>query len=157
MIRSRPSRYYTFTRINPSGRDIKLLVKNCKAIKADFYGYVVHRVIDSSNKRKTILEGFFVLSKSPTFSCFLEAWFPNFLIRQMPKDMSIELDELPSTLTIVGHHPYLSCRSDLFDSKLSDDDISLNDANGSFIYFLDDTDDLFNDSGNSLYPSDESA
>lgn len=145
MIRTRRTRYFVFSKVNPTDKDFRLLINNCSAIKAHYYGYLTH--YDGTSKRKTLLEGFFVLSKNPTYPTFLYSWFPNFLIRQMPACMMLE--DINPSVVVVGSHPYISCRNDLFDSKQINEDTN---NRSSVILFTYENDALFYE-----YPSDEDA
>lgn len=120
VVKPRRSRYFLFSRVNPSDKDFKLLSDSCDAIKAEYYGYFVEREGRGIlKKRKTTLKGFFVLSHATTFATRLEGWFPNFLVYSMPESMVSDFDRLPSDLTVSGSHPYKGLKANLFDEGLS--------------------------------------
>ena len=105
------TRYFIFTKVNPTGDDIATLVRGCESIKAEFYGYHVH-----GNKERKILKGFLVLSQDTTLASRLYAWFPNFLVSSMPTEMGAEFDNMPEGVIVTGNHPYSDCRKNLFKS-----------------------------------------
>jgi hypothetical protein len=111
MRRGHPTRYFVFTRVNPTDNDVEVLSKGCASVKADFYGYTIRNVNAGT---KTIMKGFLVLSRDSTFENRLAPWFPNFLLTAMPASMDANFDDLPPEIIVHGKHPYHECKRNLF-------------------------------------------
>lgn len=108
MTRPRFTRYFTFTRTNPSKDDIKLLMDRCFEFDAAL-AFQTKRL--SRNKVK--LWGFFVLRGNRAFVSQLCRSFPNFLLSPMELSDCTYLDA-GGFIYANGDLPYDDIRKQLF-------------------------------------------
>jgi hypothetical protein len=116
MVRSIRTRYFLFTKVNPSDKDVDVLLKGCEKVNATFIGYHVIQL-----KTKSLLKGFFVLNETTCHTCHIEQFFPNFLLQTMPVVMEIDFKrtEMPLSLKLLGSHPYKAIKKNLFKKEFS--------------------------------------
>ena len=99
------TRYFSFTRVNPSKSDCVLLSKTCVDINA----YLCYRI----NKIDGRLEGFIVLNGPRTYVGNICRLFPNFLFTHLQPDAYMKLTE-GDGFTVEGSHPFQSVSRRLF-------------------------------------------
>ena len=100
----RRTRYFLFSRLNPSQRDYELLKEVCNGIDA-YLGY------QTSFLGCQRLEGFIVLRGPRTRASNLSGFFPNFYIWAAPHGFLFE--DLNHDV-VFKEHPYKCIRKDLF-------------------------------------------
>lgn len=106
-----PTRYFLFSRVNPRKKDYGLMITACKKIDA-YFGY---RTV--SDGVKVLLKGFIVLRGRKTNVGRIVCYFPNFILKEVPRHFDFDLDDLPDDVVVGGHHPFGFLRRDLFKEK----------------------------------------
>jgi hypothetical protein len=106
-----PTRYFVVLGVNPTSKDLSTFIDGCSKAGSDYYAY--HVVPSSANR--TRFKGFFVLKGLPMHVTNVERLFPNFLVKRMPDSMEghVEGVTLPSSVIVVGIHPYFSVKENL--------------------------------------------
>lgn len=110
-VRDPYTRYYSFTRINPTPKDYILLATVCRNIDA-YWGYRVFR--DGLRVR---LSGFLVLRGPRTFVDDIERLFPNFLFINMIGSFEYNFDcvnQHNNKIIGPGDHPFDGIKVNLF-------------------------------------------
>jgi len=104
-LSSKYTRYFIFSRVNPSERDYRHLCTECKRINA-YFGY---RTMRDGDRIRLI--GFIVLRGHRTVASDLVRGFPNFSLTGSHYDENFNKDVYD---VVVGEHPFGALKVDLF-------------------------------------------
>lgn len=102
------SRFFSFTRVNPKGKEYPMLVRTCERIDA-CVAYVT--IKDGGDRRLT---GFLVLRGPRTYADKLMPLFPNFLIKAVK---SANYFDVPAGYVWRGDLPFQDIKRRLFDRE----------------------------------------
>lgn len=101
------TRYFLFSRVNPSASDYDLLLKVAKDCDVNI-GYKT--VVDGRKRR---LSGYFILRGPRTYTWDVCRLLPNFQVVRMLSSIAFDFDFVKYDV-VVNNHPYQSLRKQLF-------------------------------------------